>query len=103
MEEITALVGGRTPRSRNKRTLAQYLIGLPKLAILPLKSLHLLGDFVWEPRPRTIVHFRLLHPFIHRLRPAADLGGDRGSRCPSRGILALGIQNHPHCSGADFR
>ncbi len=32
--------------------------------------------------------------------PSARGSGDRGNRCPSRGIFALVIQNHPHCSGA---
>jgi len=35
--------------------------GLPKLAVLPFQSLHLLGHFAWKSRPGTIVDFRLLH------------------------------------------
>ncbi len=59
------------------RRLAQYLVGLTKLAVLPLQSLHLLGHIVRQACSLTAIDLGLLHPFVQRGRRAADLGRDR--------------------------
>jgi hypothetical protein len=60
--------------------LAQYLIGLE---LLPLQSLHLRSHVAADSRPGTAGNFSLVHPFIERLRRAADLGCYRANGCPS--------------------
>src|SRR4051812_5321401 len=42
------------------------------------------------------VTLRLLQPFVQRLPGAADLGGNRDDRRPSRRVLALMIQHQPN-------
>ncbi|OLP59767.1 hypothetical protein BJF93_21880 [Xaviernesmea oryzae] len=59
------------------RSLAQNLVGLTKLSILPLKSLHLLGDIARQACSFTAVDPCLLDPFVQRGWRAANHGSDR--------------------------
>ena len=83
--------------------LAQDLVGLPQLAVLPLQRLEPLALVRRRTRPDAAVALRLLHPLVQRLRRAADLARNRDDRRPARRMLALVIQHHPHRAGADLR
>jgi hypothetical protein len=83
--------------------LAQDLIGLAKLPVLPLKGLELGSHVAGQARSVPAVALGLLHPFVQRLRRAAYLACYRHDRRPSRRMLVLVIQHHPHRAGTDLR
>lgn len=56
--------GGRFRLGKIRRRFAQNLVGLTKLAALPLKSLHNLGDIVRPACSLTAIDLGLLHPFV---------------------------------------
>src|SRR5512143_3568468 len=73
--------------------LAQDLIGLAKLPVLPLKRLELGSQVARQAR---LAALGLLHPFVQRLRRAAYLARYRDDRRPPRRMLMLVIHYHPH-------
>ena len=76
---------------------------MPKLTVLPLQGLQLLGHLSWNANPLPAVNFGPLDPVMQRLRCAADLGRNRCHRRPARRVLAGVIQNHPDRTIADLR
>jgi hypothetical protein len=82
--------------------LAQDLVGLPKLTVLPLEGLQLLGHLGRNAGPLSAVDLGFPDPVMQRLRRAADLGRNRGYRRPARRVLAGVIQNHPNRTGPDL-
>src|SRR4051794_11356896 len=79
-------------------SLAQYLVRLPQLPVLPLERLqpvpHLARHAVLKPR----VAFVLTQPLPQGFPAAADLGRDRADRRPLRGVLTLVLEHHSHGS-----
>lgn len=59
------------------RSFAQNLVGLAKLAVLPLKSLHLLGYIARQACSLAAIDLALLDPIVQRGWGAAYLGSDR--------------------------
>jgi hypothetical protein len=115
MKAIMAWTGGRAPLARQANVfirrkghrkigarLAQDLVGLPKLTVLPLESLQLLGHLGRNAGPLPAVDLGFPDPVMQRLRRAADLGRNRGHRRPARRVLAGVIQNHPNRTGPDL-
>src|SRR3954454_4754947 len=82
--------------------LAQDLVGLPKLTVLPFQGLQLLGHLSRNAGPLSAVDLGLLDPVMKRLRCAADLGRNRCHRRPARRVLAAVIQNNPNRAGPDL-
>ena len=118
MKTIIASVGGRAPshcpasdclaiterRGKISRRLAQQdLVGLTKLTVLALQSLHLLGHLRRNAGPRTAINLGSLAPFVQRVRRAPDLGCYRNNRLPARSVLALIVQHKAHRPLAYFR
>ena len=58
-------------------SLAQDFVGLPKLTVFALQRLQLLRHIRRNAGRAAAVAVSLLHPFMQRLRRAADLGRDR--------------------------
>src|SRR4051812_5636893 len=83
--------------------LAQDLVGLPKLTVLPFQGLQLLGHLSRNAGPLPAVDLGLLDPVMKRPRCAADLGRNRCHRRPARRVLAGVIQNHPNRAAPDLR
>src|SRR3546814_8517847 len=79
--------GGKTGRR-----LAQDLVRLPELAVLPLQLLDPRPIRARRPRPRPLIALGLPHPPAQRLRRAADLAGNRADRSPLRAVLARMLQ-----------
>src|SRR5690606_30499796 len=77
--------------------------GLPKLAVLPLKSLYLLGRVRRQAGPLAGIDLGFLHPIQQRVRRTADLGGDRLAGSPAGGMISFVIQHHPHGTLAHLR
>src|ERR1700690_4121773 len=84
-------------------SFAQDLIGLAKLAVLPLQDLELGGYVRGQARLAPAVALGLANPLMQRLRSAADLARNRDQRCPTRRMFMLMIQNHPHRAGSHLR
>src|SRR5579863_6048036 len=84
-------------------SFAQDLIGLAKLAVLPLQGLELGGYVRGQARLAPAVALGLANPLMQRLRSAADLARNRDQRCPTRRMFMLMIQNHPHRAGSHLR
>src|SRR5271154_2916162 len=103
MNAIMACIGGRAPPGKISASLAQDLVGLTQLAVLPLQRLELGGHVRGQARLAPAVSLGLANPLMQRLRSAADLAGNRDQRCPTRCMLMLMIQNHPHRAGSHLR
>src|SRR3954451_19910689 len=86
-----------------RRCLAQDLVRLPELAVLPLKRLELLGDVRRDAAPLAAVDLGLLRPFVQRLRRATDLGRHGFNRRPARCMLMLVIADQPNLARANLR
>src|SRR6056297_2762862 len=89
--------------AENGLALAQDLVGLAKLPVLPLQGLHLLGHLAGNACALTAVNLGPLDPVVQPVRRAADLRGNRRDRLPARAVLALVVENHPHGALAHFR
>src|SRR5690606_12431683 len=76
--------------------LAQNLVGLPKLPVLPLKSLHLRRHIRRQTGPLAGIDLGFLHPMPQRVRLTADLAGDRLTGSPAAGKIRSVLQHHPH-------
>src|SRR3546814_9169608 len=85
-------------RGKIGRRLAQDLVRLPELAVLPLQLPDPRPIRARRPRPRPLIALGLPHPPAQRLRRAADLTGNRADRSPLRAVLARMLQHHPHGS-----
>src|SRR3954467_12217553 len=96
MNAIMAFAGGWAPLGKKSPPLAQDLVGLPQLPVLPLQGLQPGGHLGRHTGRTSAVTLRLLQPFIERLPGAADFGGNRDDRRPSRRVLALMIQHQPN-------
>ena len=92
--------GGGIHAIKISASLAQDLVGLTELAVLPLQRLELGGHVRGQARLAPAVSLGLANPLMQRLRSAADLAGNRDQRCPTRRMLMLVIQNHPHRAGS---
>src|SRR3546814_3355730 len=99
MTGIRAGTGGRAPPpcpageclhsprgGKTGRRLAQDLVRLPELAVLPLQLLDPRPIRARRPRPRPLIALGLPHPPAQRLRRAADLAGNRADRSPLRAV-----------------
>src|SRR6202044_3501633 len=84
-------------------SFAQDLIGLAKLAVLPLQGLELGGYVRGQARLEPAVALGLANPLMQRLRSADDLARNRAQRCPTRRMFMLMIQNHPRRAGSHLR
>ena len=84
-------------------SFAQDLIGLAKLAVLPLQGLELGGYVRGQARLAPAVALGLANPLMQRLRSATDLARNRDQRCPTRRMFMLVIQNHPHRASSHLR
>jgi len=84
------------------RCFAQDLIRLPEFSVLALKRLQLLSDIRGNTSPLATVDLGLLDPVQQRVCRAADLCGNRLARRPTRGIIALVIQDQSHGALAHF-
>ena len=80
--------GGGIHAIKISRRLAQDLVGLPKLAVLPLQGLQLGAISVGTPARAPLSRSAFLTHSLQRLRRAADLGRDRDDRRPARRMLA---------------
>src|SRR6476659_9467852 len=89
-------------RRKISACLAQDLVGLPKLAVLPLKGLQLVGHVGRNAGSPPAIDLGLLDPVMQRLWRAADLGCNRCHRRPARGVIARMIQDHPDRTGTDL-
>ena len=61
------------------RRLAQDLVGLAQLAVLPFERLQLLRDIEGNASTLPAINLSPLDPLQQRVGRAADLGGDRGA------------------------
>ena len=84
------------------RSLTKNLVGLPKLPVLTLQRLQLVRNIRWNAGALTLVTLSLLHPLVQGLRHATNLLCDRHHSRPSRGMIPLMIENHPHRTVANF-
>ena len=76
--------------------LAQDLVGLAQLAVLPLQRLDALALVSGRAGPPALVALGLPDPVRQGLRCAADLGRNRGDRRPLGRVLRAVLQHHPH-------
>ena len=86
-----------------RRRLAQDLIGLPQLAVLPLQGLQLLGHLRRDTNPFAAVDLDLLDPLVQGLRRAADLRCHGFNRGPARRMLVFMIEHQPNRPATHFR
>src|ERR1700677_206470 len=84
-------------------SFAQDLVGLAKLAVLPLQRLELGGYVRGQARLAPAVALGPANPLMQRLGRAADLARNRDQRRPTRRMFMLVIQNHPHRAGSHLR
>ena len=82
--------------------LAQDLVGLAQLAVLALQGVQLGGHVGGDAGAVAAVGLRLLDPLVQRLRRTADPGRDREDRLPARWVIALTLQQEPHCARPDL-
>ena len=81
--------GGGIHAIKISASLTQDLVGLTKLAVVPLQGLELGGHVRVQARLAPAVSLGLLHPFMQRLRSATDLARNEDQRCPTRRMFML--------------
>jgi hypothetical protein len=81
-------MGSKLRLGKIRRRLAQNFVGLTQSTDFPSKHLDPIALGSRLVRPRSLLPLGLAHPFAEGLRRAADLGGDRTDRRPSRRVLA---------------
>lgn len=90
-------------RRKISRRLAQDLIGLPQLAVLPLQRLDPLALIRRRATAGARVALRQADPVPQRLARADDLRRDRGDRRSLRRMIAPVLQHHPNCPFSNLR
>ena len=95
--------GGGIHTIKISASLAQDLVGLAKLTVLPLQGLELGGHIRGQAKLAPAVSLGLADPLMQCLRRAADLARNRHQRRPTRRMFMLVIQNHPHSAGSHLR
>ena len=117
MNDVMSWVGGRAPsrcpagdccaiterRGEIRRCLAQDLVRTTKLQVLPFQRLEPLTLLAREPWSNAGIALRATHPLAKRLRRAANLRRHRDDGRPLRVVLALVVQNQPHCPFSELR
>src|SRR5271165_1800676 len=84
-------------------SLTQDLVGLAELAVLPLQGLELGGHIRGQARLAPAVSLGPANPLMQRLRSATDLARNRDQPRPTRRMLMLVIQHHPHRARSHLR
>ena len=83
--------------SEIRRRLAQNLVRPPELAVLPLQRLEPLTLGARQPGANPLIAPRAAYPCAQRLGRTTDLRRNRDDGRPLRVVLALVVQDQPHC------
>jgi hypothetical protein len=94
--------GGRAPRRKENRGLAQDLVGLAQPFVLGLEPLDLLGLGRGDSTPVPGVDLGLTEPVAQRLPPQIQLLTDLLTGHRQRRIVLLVLAHHAHRSGLEL-